>query len=217
MRLFGQLLVFSLLIWYFLLNYCKSKYKLREIYGTSGDSCSEPISTTLPYTYSASTVSQPTSGPLTCGNSEFTRPGVWFSVLGTGDRLLATTCGDTTDFNTVIYVFTDCTSATCYTYNDNWCGRQSAVSWLSDVGTQYSLFVTGNSATAVGTFALEIFVGTDFKYSFSLSVSKYDNENCTTAVEVPSLAGGVIYYTVGDTTLSVSSLDDCLDRSAAGS
>ena len=41
-----------------------------------------------------------------CGNVAHTSPGVWYTVLGTGDRMTASTCSPATTYDTVVSVYT---------------------------------------------------------------------------------------------------------------
>ena len=69
-------------------------------------------------------------------------PDVWYSYTGTvvGDNVTASLCGS--GFDTIITVFDAC-GGTEVTANDDSCGLQSEVSWLSDGVTTYFIRVEG--------------------------------------------------------------------------
>ena len=124
-------------------------------------------------------------------------PGVWYTVAGTGTRLVATTCnsedgGDiVTDFDTKISVFTGiCGNLNCTLADDNYCGLQSRLVWLTEPGVTYYILVHGG---ATGTFGLVV---DEF-------VPDTTNDFCSSA-QGPLLPTGVTYY--GSTR--VSSYDD---------
>jgi len=91
-----------------------------------------------------------------------TSPGVWYTLVGTGLTITATTCGSMTNFDTRISVFTgSCAALECVTGNDDTsqeeisCGLQSTASWLSVEGQTYYVRVHG-WGSMVGTFQLTI-------------------------------------------------------------
>jgi len=90
----------------------------------------------------------------TCGT---TAPGhgMWYTVVGTGNTITATTCSVNTTFDTKIQVFCDCVSMFCVGGNDDDCGLQSTVTWCSSLGQSYYIHVGGFS-TATGTFELTV-------------------------------------------------------------
>ncbi|KAH3732905.1 hypothetical protein Pelo_16271 [Pelomyxa schiedti] len=73
--------------------------------------------------------------------------GLWFSVLGTGNQITASTCTSYTEFDTIIAVARSCAEITdnCIVWSDDWptCGVQSQVSWDSELGTPYYILVSG--------------------------------------------------------------------------
>lgn len=84
--------------------------------------------------------------------------GVWFKYTGTNNYVTANTCSDDTDFDTIIYVFSSCSSSvgtTCVTYSEDYCDSQSSVTWAALSGTTYYIFVTG-FGTNTGRFLLEV-------------------------------------------------------------
>ncbi|MHC4428122.1 MAG: hypothetical protein ACYS0D_05900 [Planctomycetota bacterium] len=105
----------------------------------------------------------------TCGTT-VTAPGVWYSIIGTGNRIIATTCDEGTNYDTKINVYCNtCDELVCVTGNDNQPGdfvetcdtvgggnnRGSTVEWCSEQGTEYLILVQGASGD-VGEFVLLI-------------------------------------------------------------
>lgn len=84
---------------------------------------------------------------------------MWFKYAGGNNYVTANTCSDDTDFDTIIYVFSSCSTAgaasTCVTYNEDYCDSQSSVTWAALSGTMYYIFVTG-FGTTTGHFMLEV-------------------------------------------------------------
>ena len=86
-----------------------------------------------------------------------TAPGVWYSIIGTGDEITVDTCTGTS-YDTKISVYTDgCdpVNTTCVGGNDDFCGLQSSVTWISSPGVEYLILVHGYSS-GTGDFTLSI-------------------------------------------------------------
>eukprot|EP00536_Pseudo-nitzschia_multiseries_P000864 jgi/Psemu1/234064/estExt_Genewise1.C_110055 len=94
-----------------------------------------------------------------CGHTGYhTAPGVWFSVEGTGKVLEASTCGSSFDLDTQISVFSNgCGSLECIagTGQEHPCGDNGSVTWETEVGEIYHVYVSGRSGR-VGDFILNI-------------------------------------------------------------
>jgi len=106
----------------------------------------------------------------TCGTS-ITAPGIWYTVIGTGNSMTATTCdgGAITDYDTKLHVFCSCDAMICVGGNDDQLGgtvpeclvianpsnRGSTVTWCSEPGAIYLILVSGFSANT-GNFDLSI-------------------------------------------------------------
>ena len=75
-----------------------------------------------------------------CGTS-ITAPGIWYTVIGTGNTITATTCSELTDYDTKISVYCNfCDAPTCVDGNDDDCdpfGLLSTVQWCSQAGAVY--------------------------------------------------------------------------------
>jgi hypothetical protein len=96
-----------------------------------------------------------------CGTS-ITAPGVWYTVVGTGNTMTATTCNAFFGYDTKISVYCgSCTSPICIGGNDDLCsggasGLLSTVTWCSESGSTYLILVHGFSS-ASGDFILDVF------------------------------------------------------------
>ncbi|MBR9914643.1 MAG: T9SS type A sorting domain-containing protein [Algicola sp.] len=115
----------------------------------------EPI--TCGETVYGSTVGAPASSVPFCGTSLSTAPGVWYLFEGTGDviDIDVTTAGS--DYDTKLGVFSgDCLNLSCVAGNDDSNGGlQSALSFTTEVGENYYVYVTGFS-TASGDYTLNL-------------------------------------------------------------
>ena len=85
--------------------------------------------------------------------------GVFYSVVGTGASITVSTCTATTNFDTELFVYSGrCGTYTCVGGNDdvsttNTC---SAVTFTSQYGITYLVFVNGYDDTEVGNFGLTV-------------------------------------------------------------
>ncbi|MGS2726308.1 proprotein convertase P-domain-containing protein [Psychroserpens sp. BH13MA-6] len=115
----------------------------------------EPI--TCGETVFGSTVGAPASSVPFCGTSLSTAPGVWYLFEGTGDviDIDVTTAGS--DYDTKLGVFSgDCLNLSCVAGNDDGGpGLTSALSFSTEVGENYYVYVTGFS-TASGDYTLNL-------------------------------------------------------------
>jgi len=125
-----------------------------------------------------------------CGYTGYhTAPGLWFSVVGTGEMLEASTCGSSLDLDTQISVFENsCDALQCIggTGQDIPCGDNGSVSWQTELGEVYNIYVSGRSSRE-GDFVLninEVPVADGFTCDGSLPVdigTTYVKSNITTA------------------------------------
>lgn len=91
--------------------------------------------------------------PGTCGTTPGAG-GVWYSFTGTGNLIELALCNST--FDTKLQVFSgSCDTLNCIDGNDDSCGLQSEVNFLSDVGVEYFFYVFGFGASQ-GDFELTI-------------------------------------------------------------
>ncbi len=95
-----------------------------------------------------------------CGTS-ITAPGVWYSVIGTGNTMSATTCSESAEYDTRISVYCNtCVEPFCVVGADDNCGapfyHQETVEWCSQEGAEYLILVHGY-LTQTGVFELMVF------------------------------------------------------------
>lgn len=121
------------------------------------DQCINAIALTPPATVTEDT-GLATADPLAldCGTSQITGggPGVWYTVTGTGNTMTATTCSLATTYDTQISVYCGtCTCFVCVDGNDDDAAclgpTQSTVSWCTNAGDTYYIYVHGFNATGV--------------------------------------------------------------------
>lgn len=84
-------------------------------------------------------------------------PGVWYSFIGTGDFIQLSLCNS--NYDTKLQVFEgSCDALTCVDGNDDSCGLQSEVDFVSEVGTEYFFYVFGFGSSQ-GDFELIVDCG----------------------------------------------------------
>jgi len=128
----------------------------------------------LPFTVTSQTAaSEPTTD--TCQNAE--RSGMWYHFVGTGKSITAQTCDETTSFDTVLSVHDSCdtSSRSCVSMNDDSCGMGSVLTFDSEEGKDYYLFVSGAKSES-GIFRLTV---EELGYS--------EHGYCTEAIEIDTL------------------------------
>jgi subtilisin-like proprotein convertase family protein len=134
--------------------------------GAANDLCTGAQAITLGVVTSDTTIGATFDAAPLCGTSN-TAPGVWFSVVGNGTTLTASTCETvgvppgSSAYDSKISVFCqDCAAPLCVGGNDDspGCSFHSALSWCSENGATYLILVHGFSA-AVGNFGLSVSSG----------------------------------------------------------
>ena len=91
--------------------------------------------------------------PGTCGTTSGA-PGVWYTFTGTGNIVELALCNS--DYDTKLQVFSGpCDALVCIDGNDDSCGLQSEVDFISEVGVEYFFYVFG-FGTATGNYELTI-------------------------------------------------------------
>jgi len=159
----------------------------------------------LPYRLEDNTITAPDSYS-DCVNTS--KRGIWVNVIGTGNKIVATTCDEHTGFDTVLELYNHCPDEAhphheyCLDANDDSpsCNRASEIEWVSEAGAYYWLFVTGFSGNT-GIFVLKIYE----------KVSMV-NAQCNTAVGIRSLP----YYDFGLTTYCDMSNASCIPHARKG-
>jgi len=125
------------------------------------DNCASALPITCGGSVSGQTITATADAAAgTCVTPLNTAPGVWYSFVGNGSFVTATTCNAATTFDTKLGVFTGtCAAPVCLTGNDDdvSCGFafRSTVSFCAAPGVTYRIFVTGFS-TATGVFQLNL-------------------------------------------------------------
>ena len=139
-------------------------------------------------------------GIAECGDAgESTEAGVWYSYLGTGNRVTATTCTNNYwldgDFDSQITVLSgnSCDNLTCVDGNDdsdaNPCDSESSVTWMANLDELYHILVHAYSSySAEDTFAFVI--------------RPFLNDQCETAIG-PLVSGDVEHGSTTDASASV--------------
>ena len=139
---------------------------------------------------SGSTVDATTSG-FDCGGTSVAGPGLWHTVIGTGERLRATTGSSNTNFDTQLSIYSGtCDSLTCVDGNDDislGMSTESLVIWNSIRGAQYFILVHGYSG-ATGNFELTV-----------TQILPPLNDNCEDAETITGFGIPVLGSTVGAT------------------
>lgn len=120
-----------------------------------------------------------------------TSPGVWYTVLGTGDVMRANTCDSITNFDTFISVYSgDCRSLECVATDDDGCGSVSSlITWVSEPTVTYYIHVQGYNA--------------QIKDDFGLTLSSFQpatNDRCDGAIamSVGRTLNGSMEFATGD-------------------
>jgi len=167
-----------------------------------------PASVTFDNTLADSDVTDP------CGVASGPFNAVWYTVVGTGNTMTATTCNDGTRVSdTKISVWCGtCNDLNCIDGNDDNCGQfnffSSTVTWCSEPGVTYFIAV-GNfsSSTSSGQIQLDVF---DNAETCTGAVPCIINgacclgAACTDQAEIDCAAQGGAY--LGDDTSCVSNL-----------
>lgn len=105
--------------------------------------------------------------PIACGNvvngttvgaDDFggnLSPDVFYSYTGNGqqENISLSLCAGT-KFDTVIRVFTDCSLSNEIAFDDNFCGVQSVVNFISDGVSTYYIMIEGSYTNDLGDFSL---------------------------------------------------------------
>ncbi|CAJ1957110.1 unnamed protein product [Cylindrotheca closterium] len=125
----------------------------------NNDECADAIGPVLPGTnIQGTTVNAREDDVSSCDNtSNNGLPGVWYYVLGNGGEMMAHTCSNTSIDSKISIYGGPCSNAQCLEVSDNFCGRQSAVSWDSEFQKPYYVLVQGRTIQrSIGDFELSI-------------------------------------------------------------
>jgi hypothetical protein len=146
-----------------------------------------------------------------CGQiEELQSDGVWYVLVGTGKTLTISTCTQFfPSFDTQLVVYTPVNQTTgcadgleCVTSNNNFCGLQSLVTFVSKDNQLYFVYVSGTTGAPQFETASE--------GEFSLSVSTSPEGSCQGATAiVPSAYGQLPVINVGELLGGTFSIDPC--------
>ncbi len=128
-----------------------------DLNSPSNDECTSPQSIACGDTIMGNTENACPDDAPTCGTTDGTGGGVWFSFTGTGGFVTASTDNPGTDYDTKIRIYTnDCDSLVCVDGDDDGgTGLTSLVEFCSELGTEYLILVHGFS-TSEGNFEFSL-------------------------------------------------------------
>lgn len=111
--------------------------------GPANDQCADAIPVAVPSVTQGTTVGSTVDGGFqTCG-VPVTSPGVWYSVVGTGNTMTASLCAGT-DYDSRLTVYCNlCDTPTCVSGDEDGCNLQSIVTWCSQQDAVYLILVHG--------------------------------------------------------------------------
>jgi hypothetical protein len=122
----------------------------------SNDDCADAIAVSCGDSVSGSTTFATNSG----GNAA---ADVFYKFTGTGDAQMVTLSLCESSYDTYLRVFTDCTLSTEVAFNDDACGLQSELTFLSDGTSTYYIMIEGFSSNA-GNYVLNVSCETPVAY-----------------------------------------------------
>ncbi|QIE58378.1 T9SS type A sorting domain-containing protein [Rasiella rasia] len=119
-------------------------------FSVGNDACAEAIAVVCGDTILGETIFDTDSG----GNAA---PDEFYSYTGTGTLELVTVslCNGGTDYDSVLRVFDNCDLSNEIVMNDDFCGTQSELQFVSDGTSTYYIMVEGNNV-ASGNFSMNI-------------------------------------------------------------
>lgn len=172
----------------------------------TNDDCATAItissSATTPGTTVGSLVESP--APPVCSSTGLSQPGIWYRVVGNGNRFGATTCG--TAWDNKIFVYSgSCgalTSVGCNDDNGPLCsGSSASVAWCSLPSVDYYILVTGfSSANAFNLITTETVV-----VNPNVVVNPTSISLCTGKSATITASGATTYaWSTGSTSTSIT-------------
>ena len=174
--------------------------------GPVNDDCANAVELSIGSTVAGLTTTATKDGltGTNCGTG-VDGAGVWYSVVGDGTILRATTCNPGTNFDTKLHVYcASCDVPTCVAGNNNdpQCIQpsRSTVTWCSQAGTEYLILVEG-AIGATGSFQLSVTsTAESCSGAVDCSFSPPANDNCANATCIndgQTLSGDSTYATSG--------------------
>jgi hypothetical protein len=161
------------------------------------DLCENAIAVAVPSLTAGSTLTATTDSEFPYCDTSITAPGVWYTVVGTGNEITADTCyTGTADYDSKISVYCpDCADPFCAGGNDDapdcFAGG-STITWCSETGETYYILVHGFSSRT-GNFELSVSDGGTCTNPVACAPPPVpENDECEDAitVDVPSLTPG---------------------------
>jgi hypothetical protein len=135
------------------------------------DDCANAQLITCGGTFTGTTATSTLDGPAASCTGGSVAADNWYTIVGTGGTIVASLCGGGTSYDSKLDIYTGtCASLTSVVCNDDFCGLQSEVSWLSTSGTIYYIRVHGFGG---GTGAYSLVV-----------TSPIPNDVCTSATTI---------------------------------
>lgn len=133
-------------------------FDLHALCHVPNDACAAAIPLAVGASVEAGTRGATADGAPACDGVADEGPGVWYSVVGTGATLTASTCAYPTAYDSALSVYCmGCGGMSCVAANDDayGCGNASEVSWCSEPGQIYHVLVHGWRESS-GPFRLEL-------------------------------------------------------------
>jgi photosystem II stability/assembly factor-like uncharacterized protein len=120
-------------------------FDLHALCRVPNESCAEASTLAVGSFVDAGTRGATTDGAPTCNGIVDQGPGVWYTVVGTGKVLTASTCFSGTTYDSALSVYcVGCGELRCVAANDDaGCGTKAEVSWCSEQGQIYRILVHG--------------------------------------------------------------------------
>lgn len=144
-----------------------------------------------------------TGDPGFCGTAGGA-PGVWYSFTGTGNVIELAMCNST--YDTKLQVFSgSCDALNCIDGNDDSCGLQSEVTFMSEVGVEYLFYVFG-FGSAQGDYELTINCVCDLSVDLGpdqLLCPDADPLEIEATISGDSTMNPVYNWSTGETTSSI--------------
>ncbi|TAE48891.1 MAG: T9SS C-terminal target domain-containing protein [Bacteroidetes bacterium] len=129
-----------------------------ELPEPSNAHCADAIPLACNKVIQGTTIGSTSAGPPSCGTMH-TGPGVWYSFMGTGQKVTLNTCGNTLPVDTRMSVYKgDCNKMFCALGNDDapFCSDGgSEVSFKTTKGTPYMIYISTAGSTGAD-FTLKV-------------------------------------------------------------
>ena len=173
-----------------------TEYSFTTYTAVPADICGTALTVNCGDSLSGTTVGATTNGEQTgtCGTGTGA-PGVWYNFTGNGDAVTASLCGSAYDTKIQVYEG-DCANLVCVDGNDDSCGLQSEVTFISTVGTEYYIYVFG-FGTSTGDYTLDL-TCTTFFAPITADITTYTSVELVNPVLVDIECAAVSNIVIGD-------------------